>query len=147
MHGNIVIIPVSTTFPSSSSPWSRLAGKSDGEKVLFEEKPGRDWLFETDVQVQTLIKWWWKLLCWRYRRWRCDLMMITTKWWRSGISKEPQLIRGSDSILPKSGLFWSWQARQGDEDFSSGYSVEEYRGGGVQRSLSSNTIFPNKGPQ
>ena len=39
------------------------------------------------------------------------------------------------------------QACEGDEDISSGHGVEEYRGGGVQRSLSSNTIFPNKGPR
>ena len=29
------------------------------------------------------------------------------------------------------------QACEGDEDISSGHGVEEYRGGGVQRSLSS----------
>ena len=147
MHDNIIIIAISTTIPSSSSPWSRLAGKSDGEKVLFEEKPGRDWLFETDVQVQTLIKWWqWFWLCWRYQRWRRDLVMTTTKWWWCGITKEPQLIRGRLNIA-KLRSFWSWQARKGDEDFSSGHGVEEYRGGGVQRSLSSITIFPNKGPR
>lgn len=83
MHGNIVIIPVSTTFPSSSSPWSRLAGKSDGEKVLFEEKPGRDWLFETDVQVQTLIKSWLIALAISTMKvWSDD---DNYKWWWSGL--------------------------------------------------------------
>ena len=29
-----------------------LTGKPNWEKLLFEEKSGRDWLLETDVQVQ-----------------------------------------------------------------------------------------------
>ena len=146
MHGNIVIIPVSTTFPSSSSPWSRLAGKSDGEKVLFEEKPGRDWLFETDVQVQTLIKWWrWFWLRWRYRRWMCDdNYKMMGEWIIIKIATTYTRIRLN---IAKLRSFWSLQACKGDEDFSSGHSVEEYRGRGVQCSLSSNTIFPNKGPR
>ena len=146
MHGNIVIIPVSTTFPSSSSPWSRLAGKSDGEKVLFEEKPGRDWLFETAVQVQTLIKSWLIALAISTMKvWSDDdnyKMMV--EWIIIKIATTYTRIRLN---IAKLRSFCSWQARQGDEDFSSGYSVEEYRGGGVQRSLSSNTIFPNKGPR
>ena len=146
MHGNIVIIPVSTTFPSSSSPWSRLAGKSDGEKVLFEEKPGRDWLFETDVQVQTLIKSWLIALAISTMKvWSDDdnyKMMV--EWIIIKIATTYTRIRLN---IAKLRSFWSFQACKGDEDFSSGYSVEEYRGGGVQRSLSSNTIFPNKGPR
>ena len=146
MHGNIVIIPVSTTFPSSSSPWSRLAGKSDGEKVLFEEKPGRDWLFETDVQVQTLIKSWLIALAISTMKvWSDDdnyKMMV--EWIIIKIATTYTRIRLN---IAKLRSFWSFQACKGDEDFSSGHSVEEYRGGGVQRSLSSNTIFPNKGPR